>query len=177
MKGIVKGGLNDGVSNIESHQNGSLTFTPTTTTLTISAVVPANSIVKVYPMQGSNTGLTEYVSAEITNATTVTFRHGQAVSVNIMWEVIEYNNVKSKQSGVKSQSALTTSGINAYTVPIASVNTNKSILVSSIDVAVSSEIYYDRYGREITNATTLTFKVYGPVNADINIRWQVIEFN
>ena len=178
MRGIVKGGLNDGGSNIKSIQKISTTITNgnTTKNVTINAVTATKSIVYLtfYKTAAAN-AQNIFISAEITSSTNIMLtRNDSNDTVAIECFVVEFYNVKSKQTGSLSLVANTASN----TASISSVDTSKSLLFFS---------YYTNYGSNIvgnclcsgtiTNATTLTFSHINTGAADIKyIKWQMIEF-
>lgn len=89
----------------------------------------------------------------------------------ISWVVIEFDNVKSVQSGFKF-----TNTSSENTVIVSAVNVNKSMLFKSYTSQVGSVSYpvsnaYDR----IINSTTIGFKVQS--TQSIAYEWYLVEFN
>lgn len=159
-------------TNIKSIQRGTLNFSgTTTTTVTISNVDITKSIVivNISPVNGGfDNSMT--CNAQITASNTITFNRNSATTGAVVnWQVIEYFNVKSLQSGLKNTT------LTSDTQTISAVNTNKSIVFASWDSdnANASNIILVSY--VLTNSTTITFTQR---NANTrNIIWYVVEFN
>jgi len=172
----AKNKLTGTYSNIKSIQTGFTAMDTTPKTITISSVDINNTIVIV--SETSKIGSSGYtqentnaVSAKITNSTTLTLTNGQADSIiSVFWQVIEFNNVKSLQTGT-----FTFSSSSEQSITIAAVNLNKAMLITSYK---SNNSQAQRLPRmRIINSTTLGAlqSYYGTYIWDVN--WQVIEFN
>lgn len=169
-----------GGSNIKSIQRGmgSLsTASGVSVAIPITAVDPTKSIALVFFKTTSASATTAarnvLISIEITNATTITIAKNNATdTIEYVWQVIEFNNVKSLQKG--------TTAVNAATVNVAlsSVNPAKSIVfISSTNSNTATDnasIFYTSFlVAELTSATNLQFR-----SNDIGFttKWFVIEF-
>ena len=124
-------GLDIGVggSSIKSIQRGSVAISSTSViNVPITSVDLTKSIVLfTHQVPTSTTDVSNtFVTAELTTSTNIAFtRGGTGNGGTIKWEVIEYNNVKSVQSG----SYLST--LASETKTITSVNTSKSTSILS----------------------------------------------
>lgn len=155
-------------SNIKSIQRGistAWTAVGTEFSITISSIDASKAIATV--------SLNDYTTAaffatmvEIVDSTTIKISRITSSDLtppaNIYWEVIEFENVKSKQSGTK---AITSNS--ETTQAISTVDMGKSILFCSFKG--NEWIAYNK----ITSATLLTFQY----TSGSYIHWQVIEFN
>ena len=170
-----------GGGTIKSVQRGISTAfdntTTTSTTITISAVVTANSIVRVYP--GAIPGATSAyfyshaVCVDLTNSTTISLTRERPdnKAPAIVWEVIEFNDAKTKQTGIAT--------INDDTfiknVTISTVEMSKALVfISWIGISANSSVnqhYVQPYLTSNTNLRIDTQSYYG-----LSVHWQVIEF-
>jgi hypothetical protein len=165
------GGIKGTYSNVKSIQRGSIAITSTSQNIVISAVTTANSIVRIYN-QASTSSSTGDFSGTLTSSTNLNITNSMwTVSQTIYWEVIEFNNVKSLQTGTYSLSVTSTTGV-MQTVTISSINSVKALLFSN-ETSSSSTADGQSIG-VILNSTTLGFNT---VYATKTIKWQVIEFN
>jgi hypothetical protein len=178
-QGVVFGGLNGaGGSNIKSAQSGFTTMTAVTVDIPVSSIDITKSIV-IIREQGYNSGYgvkTKMVGAALINSTTLRL-YLNTYNVNtqpqVTWQVIEFNNVKSKQSGIKLISAYDTD----VTVTISSINTAKSIIICSATSSGTSDSDQAlQFNARISNSTTIAFKTSANAS-EITAYWQVIEFN
>jgi hypothetical protein len=159
-----------GGARIKSIQRGIFVATwsiaQTVKTVTISAVDTAKTMEKITGVFATNTNWGEQAfRVELINPTTLQFTRtasSSSVVAEIAWEIVEYYNVKSKQSGVKSSTATDTQ-------TITSVNLSKSIysVSSSTSSATNSGASY------LQNATTIAFRTDGSTTL---FAWQVLEF-
>jgi hypothetical protein len=160
---------------IKSIQRGVTNFDGTVLTVSTTLTTPvilANSIVRIIALAGgSDTASTSTANIEFENASTVKMTKSSAINqLLVYWEVIEFENVKSKQSGK------TFTG-NGLTVTINSVDVNKSLVFSSLrnDANFGGSVRADS-GFVLTSPTQLTFRTsYSSGNTEAT--WQVIEFN
>jgi hypothetical protein len=169
-------------SNVKSLQRGTATFgsSATTVTATISAVDLTKAIVRISGIWTNNSGSTSYSAGKslakvvLTNATTVTITIGvaSAYAPTVQWEVVEFNNVKSLQSGTLAISAY---GLEGMSLVISSVTANKVMAFASgsstDDTTVFSKIR--DLSCAVVDSTHITITT--PVAESVN--WQVIEFN
>lgn len=166
-------GIGAGGSNIKSIQRGVLTTLVSVSNIEISSVDLTKSIVIVNTntYQGGILDSDVAVKAILTSSTqlTLTTITNNFSGTIVSWTIIEFNNVKSLQTGSKSTS------LASDTTTISAINVNKSILfyswTSSGDTATQN-IISNCY---ILDNTTITFKSTLAV-AKV-IAWQVIEFN
>lgn len=164
-----------GGSNIKSIQRGSITSVSTSTTvdITISSVDVNKSTVEIRS-NPEGTAANTLFYAELINSTTVRLtRYGtSSVSSNFKldWEVTEYNNVKSKQSGLYT----TTLTRIDESVSISTIDPNKSKLILSQAVNYAGTAVPYVVGAGIIASAT-SFVLYGAAGRDV--AWQVIEFN
>lgn len=180
MQGIVRGGLNDGESNIKSIQRGTTSFTAAATTkdITISQVDISKSIVRVSMVvtaqdQTPHTQKTIGCGARLTTSTNLNLAKlvgGKDITVS--WEVIEFNNVKTIQRGILDSSQNFT-----FTVSITAVDLNKSLLFTNSKAYNSYVVYSEKptYTERFSSSTQLEFKQDG-IGAS-EIYWEVIQFN
>lgn len=175
-----------GGSNIKSIQRGSFIGNVLSKNVTITSIDPQKSIVIIdaldYPFDSATQTGKYYFDAEIINNTTLLFErltNDTTLYPTVYWTVIEYNNAKSKQSGILDVNSQTIKGAS---VTIAAVNRDKSILVISKrhtadgnEGAVSTNTLADAV---LTNGTTITFHRNGATFFwTWRFKWQVIEFS
>lgn len=165
-----------GGSNIKSIQRGTATLNAVSSlNVSISSVNSQNSIVRITEYYDlSSFGADDIgVTADLTTDTNIFLSRVSSTGILVVkWEVIEFNNVKSKQKGTFVAGAAT-----VETVSISSVNRFKSLLFTSV-LSDQTDNNFGRlhFGQEITNDTTLTFYRYLLTAGARNINWQVIEF-
>ena len=162
-------------SNIKSIQRGSVSLTAASQTVTIAAVDTTKAIVRItYFNSAGQQARGDLIQATLTNATTITLAlNYYSVAITVEWEVIEFNNVKSLQTGVLSGNAP------PQTVTIASINPLKSMLFFSFNTNSSSsnDVAYCKLNMYISGATSL-YCNYANVTGEVKlIAWQVVEFN
>lgn len=162
-------------STIKSRQNGSVLITSASQAITISAVDLTKAVVRIMARSGTTGGSAFHyaVSGELTNTTTLTIAlYNTGETVTVSWEVIEFNGVKSLQSGSWQAGATT------QTLTVSSVNTAKSMIFysfASLNGGGGANINEMLTTLEITTSTQLTFKGTG---ADVWIvKWFLVEFN
>jgi hypothetical protein len=148
-------------------------------TITISPVNLVNSIVVIHPIASNyyNVAL-ETASIKFLNSTSIFAARmlNTGWSCSFVWEVIEFENVKSKQIG--EFSVLT--GEYDKNIAINSVNTAKCLVVTSLHCDVrSTEWGYAINQPFLQSATVLNVKLAsnGASNVTRYILWQIIEFN
>lgn len=127
MRGIVKGGLNDGGgSNIKSIQYGDTSMSGSTLDIPISIVDLTKSIAIVSYTSGTDAANTSSPMAQFPNAGILNISTAGISNSTISWRVIEFNNVKSLQKG-----SITLSATGNVPATITAVNRSKSIVVGS----------------------------------------------
>lgn len=160
--------------NIRSIQTGIANLTTQTTyNIAISSVSTTSSIVRVWTRGNSpfNTN-TDSVSADITNSTQVTLsRNSGSTGVTVYWEVVEFNNVKSIQTGTKVVANYTSGDV----VTVSSINSSKSQLFCSVydNVLNNSSFGYSEVLYRIESSTSIRLWGYGTSQT---IHYQLIEF-
>lgn len=165
--GIVSGLF----SVIKSIQRINFVMTDISVTRTIASIDTSKSIVLItsYPTQvGYANGNDVNVTAKIASSTSVQFnKESTAREMNICAIVIEFNGVKSLQTG-------TATIANGSTVSIGNVNINKSLLFFSYrDTVNNSSVGDNLLEGYISNSTSLYFFSN---NSSKKVEWQVIEF-
>jgi hypothetical protein len=165
-----------GGSNIKSIQRGATSVNSTSQDVVISSINSEKSIVCLSFYASSGATLDSYfVTAEITSDTTITFKKGASFgSITVDWLIIEYNNVKSKQSGT----ATITSATSSTDVSISSINISKSISFASARTTENST-NFNRVivSGKLTSDTNIQLNVGSSATANRTVEWQVIEFN
>ena len=155
-----------GGSNVKRIQRGENTLTLTTTDIAISAVDLTKSVVMVSLFSPSTSPANSLVGAEITSPTNLRLNLNTAgASPKVSWQVIEYNNVKSKQSGT---TAIPSTNTNQS---ISAVNLSKSILIVSFR-STSTATSGHNNNAELTTSTNINFEIN---DATPTGYWQVIE--
>jgi len=135
-----------------------------TTDITIAEIDSGSSIIRIInPYSHSATVARLMFAGQIINDTTIRISResSEATNQNIEWEVTEYKNVKSKQTGITTGNAT-----------ITSVDPSKSIILSSATSSLLSNTIVDlAFTYKINSATLVT-------NTGISKThyWQVIEF-
>lgn len=161
---------------IKSYQSGSISpwsgNTITEKTISISAIDASKSIARISYRLGGGTNINDTETAiEIVDATTIKLTRNTGLNNynTYYWEVIEFDNVKSKQTGI----AITTG--ETQNVGMSPINMNRSILFCSGTNSSTGNTFYNcGFGYRITgisiftlNSSVTTIKVY----------WQLLEFN
>lgn len=167
-----------GGSNIKSIQRGTSVLTnggASTLNVTISSVNLSKTIVKFTSLIISTSGsLNSLCNAKVTTATNLLLTRNSTTGgdITVEWEIIEFNNVKSIQTGNYTLSTM------SGTVTITTVDTTKSSLYYSAYNSADTDSYTRTMTGtgKITNATTLTFALATSGVTKI-IEWIVIEFN
>lgn len=165
-----------GGSNIKSIQRGLLNVSAAISDITISNVDLSKSIVIVKAACtsfGSTAAYECVAQGFLTSGTNVRIKLGDHYSYNtveVAWQVIEFNNVKSLQTG------FATGG----TTSISAVNMSKSVVFSSEKITESGSGYdlarYFMNAVRLVTSTLLAFDRNGNATT-LEIYWQVIEFN
>jgi len=173
--GNVVGGITGTASNIKSIQRGQAVFTSQTTiNVTISLVDLTKSIVIVELQNGNETDPTAvFVQGKLNSSTQLNLSRqgvGNSNALSIRWTVIEFNNVKSLQTG--------TSGISTGTVTISTVDPAKSLVFFSISCYVYPVVGTNagdvRHSAWFNSSTQIELTFSGNVST---IYWYVVEFN
>lgn len=158
-------------SNIKSVQRGEFNWaSETSVDITISSINENNaiSIIDYFPTSYGDRSST---AIQIINSTTIRLTRVSSLASGeiIYWQVVEFNNVKTKQQGIAQN---TTGNIENFT--ISSIDLNKSILFFSMTSHVGSDVggFNFKNGGKISTPTTISFKA---LNGNKSY-WQVIEF-
>lgn len=160
-------------SNIKSIQRGVASVNSTAINIPLTSVDVTKSIVIIQVnSNGENNTQFVAISAKLTTATNLLLsRNATSGTALVSWQVIEFNNVKSKQTGTKI------TNLSSDTATITSVSTAKSILISTYITAVNVASISACFNNTVlTNSTTITFNTYNITNTT-TYEWQVIEFN
>lgn len=168
--------LSHGMSNIKSKQRIAVSLTSTSQNVTISGVDLTKAIVRISYAFGSDSSILGYifVQATFSSSTNVVLAvNNYSVAITAVIEVIEFNNVKSLQSGQTSFNGTSSS------ITVTSIIINKSILfysLSSSDVAGSGVNVAEVLTHvDLSNTTAITLQ---QINVRVkNICWSLIEFN
>jgi hypothetical protein len=167
-------GIGIGGSNIKSIQRGYARIDNTSYPITISPVDTTKAIVRIKVTNYTETNSqirNNLTSIELTNSTTVTLKkNATGNTFDIYWEVIEFNNVKNIQSGVKEITA------SVDNITVSSVDTTKCVLFysyTSNNTATESISHLVAIG--ITSNTLLHILQYP--STEKLIQWYLIEFN
>lgn len=158
-------------SNIKSVQRGSVTIDSTSSIdINVSTVDVSKSILIVHFRNGWQYTNAVALMGTIINSTTIRLSTG-STTYNLVakWQLIEFKNIKSLQSGILSSSTGS-----AVTATISSVALEKSFVIGSWKTTESSmdTTKSMTYNLELTNATTVT---YTPYNVG-TCTWFVVEF-
>lgn len=181
-QGLVFGGLNSGGSNIKSIQRGSISLGSNTITLSIAPVdlsktvlILTNEAAAYNKNAGANAIKGEFVDNQTLRFSTKSFiNYGPIVN----FFVVEFNNVKSIQRGSFIETFVRDGSIKSRDIAISSVNINKSLIFFSFKTGDGYFGYYGSYavGAKFMSSTSLRFSVFGD-SQDVDLYWQVIEFN
>jgi len=127
----------------------------------------------------SSGGKYNLFAATIIDSTTIRIQRSLGgITASVNWNLIEFNDVKSKQTGSFSPVAGTTS----VNISITPLNISKSLLYKSI-ISTDATIFGESANRhiiayKILDSTTLNFTYSSTgVQSSLTIHWQVIEFN
>ena len=168
---LIEHGIGVGGNNVKSVQRGNTKIGRVSTlNIAISEVDLTKAIVKISPMAYSGNSNLTCVKAVLTSSTNLQLTIDTAAGSNVgesqlSWEVIEFNNVKSLQKGLKS-----VTGLNNPQA-ISEVDPTKSILFYSYSTKRSQETNVNGY---LNSSTQLMFSAWG---SEIHsVAWQVIEF-
>ena len=173
LHGLVGGGG----SNIKSIQRGTTSIAAYTsnTDITIQTVDTSKAIVKAYFVFGATTTVRDtIVACKFINSTTIRFErasNGTPLIQYIAYEVIEFNNVKSKQIGETLVDA------KPKIVSISSINTAKSIVIASWKAdAAANSIDLTHAAAHILDSTQFEL-TFSRGTSIATVYWQIIEFN
>lgn len=161
-----------GGNNRKSVQNGVLTWSDANATIDIpiSSVVAENSVIAL-SFNANQTANLNAVVPTFLSSTMIRLSKatGGALPRAIYWQVEEFNNVKSKQTGIQT---IATSGIEQI-VPVQRVNQAKcTLIVHNTSVAASVNAENLTNGSRIIDPVSVGFVG----NSSNTIYWQLIEF-
>lgn len=157
-----------GGSVIKSIQRGYVNSTTTTENITISAVNVNKCIVRICS-EGSGTLTTQMPSnlatIKLTSSTNVQILRTGTERNTFYWEVIEFNNVKSKQTGTYAGNGL---------ISISAVNSLKSLLYVSSKTSSTTSFNAAIFAYDFADYTHIS--IYSGDSAT-EYEWQLIEFS
>jgi len=159
-----------GGNNIKSIQRGRLELTSTSQNINISAVDTSKAVIYVNYQSGISNG-TAAVRGKIVDSTTINLSKFGTDKAYVSWVVVEFDNVKSLQKGDYTLST----GI--ATIPISTVDLNKSLLVCSWQSDNSDNASYSvlmEYGFQ--DASNIYLNIATDALKNRYVHWQVIEF-
>lgn len=161
-------------SNIKSIQKISTIISNTSQTVNIGVVNPSNSIVYL-EFYGTIVNIAYTANVELTNSTTVTLKtyYAPSTAYAIGITVIEFNNVKSKQTGSYTCSS---SWSRSYNIPISSVNTCKCIAIATFTCSSSAMLGPIMGYCTFVNDTILAVNSANGTGISGTLKWQLIEF-
>lgn len=170
-----------GGSNIKSLQRGiaSIASSGSFIDVTITSVDTSKSIIKITPSCASATIVGNFIATAVfINATTIRIERATtpAIVVPYTWEVIEFNNVKSKQTGTKTISHNGT--YQTVNSTVTSVDTSKSTVFATWkNTTATDSSPYAVLDINLTSSTNISFGQRGSGGITTTIEWQLIEFN
>lgn len=175
-KGVVFGGLNSGGGNIKSIQRGVYTSATAATSydLDITPVDTTKSVILISCTTASIPSAPDrvYCTAEFVDSNTIRFKkEDPADGITVSWQVIEFQNIKSMQTG---EYTLTTDNTEV-TVSITSVDTSKSLVFFSTRTPsnvnnINSYLY-------VRLSASNSLAISGEGTETRYVRWWVVEFN
>ncbi len=157
--------------------SGSMSTSSTSVNIPISQVDLTKSIIRV-TLRGSQTQPARlFVAGKFNSDIELNFQRVVGTGVAVFeWEVVEFNNVKSMQSGTKTSVETATT----ITQAISSVDTSKSLLFFSFKSTADSSTVTGAWlmTAKITSDVLLTWQRYASVGSGTTtIEWFVVEFN
>lgn len=172
-----------GGASVRSIQRGKALITSTTTTLNITITeVDLNRAIVVLHQSLPNSAATDsrdyMIVADINTTTNLRLRRfaSPTLNVEVYWEVIEYNNVKSLQKAlILLDAGITTP--NEQDVTITAVNVSKSIFNYSHawNTYNDASLRGTKLGAGLKNSTQINFVKY--VTQQMQVSYSVLEFN
>lgn len=168
---ILKGhGIGGGGSNIKSIQRGTTLLNATTTNVSISAVDLTKSVVILSVESGGSGASFILAKGVLTTSTNLELDIDASGYCTVYWQVIEFINIKSLQSGNKITALASDS------ITISPVNLTRSVVFHSYKTSeVDTSLTFGHVGLALTTATNISVIQYGAKNKDI--QWYVVEFN
>ena len=160
-------------NNIKSIQNGLVNTTSTSVDVTISSVNTFNSIVMISSFSpGSTAAHATFLVSFLSDTIIRIVRTVGVSSSDISWQVIEFNQVKSKQAGLFNLTVYTET-----IVTITSINKTSALLYAthrSLHNIVPSPIGFMKLLFRIISSTELGFRTFA--DGWTPVQWQLIEF-
>jgi hypothetical protein len=160
---------------VKSVQRGTVALTSAQVDVSISAVNTNNvELVMTYTM-GSNS-FAYIPKGKVLNGTTLRFdtdANSSGATV-VQWEITEYYNLKSRQSGTLTS----TSPTGTDNIGITAVNTSKSKCIATfrfIGPTGGGSVGLDGIRAALTSATNLQVTTAN-IGSNVIIEWQVLEF-
>lgn len=157
-----------GGNNIKSYQDGiaSIPASATSVTVTITAVDVTKVAVRISTPAINAQANMNTVGYTVVNSTTIQFFVNAIPTsgVSVYWEVIEFANVKSLQSGTRTGNGNST---------FSTVNPDKCLLfVAMMNTSTTNAGVQYLYGYQISSATSITFQGSGTMT----YYWTIVEF-
>ena len=173
---VKRGG---GGSNIKSIQQGVVSQSFRSITIPISPIDKEKSLVEVSVESYSRYGYDCLVMCSLVSNNAIKLQRGDNYDSNVIYRVIEFNNVKSRQEGT-----FTLSGDNIPFNEIVTINTIdpfKSILYATMMQTGWRDFWVDlAIQTEIVDSTHIRFfnsrKIIYDDSELITVHWQLIEF-
>lgn len=164
-------------SNIKSIQRGDFTFLDgaTSRSISISEVDTKKSIVIITNACRAGSASADEYGIVLTDSKTITVsRQWTTVGYSIIlsWEVIEFNQVKSLQTGTLIVNT------DPQSLTISSVKQDKTMIFVSFTNSnsnTSTAIFY-KIRVSLTSDTSILFQGYSASASNYTVYWQVIEF-
>jgi len=160
--------------NIKSIQKGTTSSTAAQFTQAVSSIDTTKSILMIsfFNTLNDNTPSKEIVRGKINSSTQIEFnRFATGSSIIVEWQLVEFKNVKSKQSGTTVLTSATTD----QNLAISSVNTSKCLFYLTYSSARTTA-YVSSVKGSLQSATNLTFRHYYGATLP-TVDWQLLEFN
>lgn len=172
LQGLDKFKFDVSGSNIKSIQRGTASIASgLSITIPINAIDPTKSIVFLRKKNTAGRVGADGIVASLINSTTLQISRGyDYLNCDFMWEVIEFNNVKSKQTGSQA-----ISGISTFNITPATFDSTKSIAVVDIfstNGAASQLIEISYYIKNNTTIECFNLQSYAT-----SCQWQLLTFN
>ena len=164
---------------IKSVQRGSATIVAgqISAVVTVSQIDVSKSFIKIY-LNASQVG-TEYMYnvtplAEITDSVTLTFSRVSgsvaSPSVNIYWELVEFD------LGVSIQRGMASTSNDTLDVTISTIDPSKSMVFFSMKSRSSSQNITSAHVCFISNSNSIRFLAPIAPSAPVDFNWQVISY-
>lgn len=161
--------LSKGMPNIKSEQRGSVSINSGNFNITISSVDLTKAVVRMVGPYGTNIINSSGFMCTLSTSTNINVTcAAYASATTIYWEVIEFNNVKSLQTGTATGSSQ-----GDQSITISSINPLKAMIFTT------EKTTWNAGGGSMTtnrviDATHINIYTF---SSTATIYWQVVEFN